>query len=79
MDKASEPPRNPVLPPVGVTEICKGCTGLSYMTAYMVAKDLEPGCIGVKTTLKRGSPHEQAEPEARLEPNETYVLGNHAS
>lgn len=56
MDKASEPPRNPVPPPVGVTEICKGCTGLSYMTAYMVANDLEPGCFGLKTTLKRRSP-----------------------
>ena len=47
------------------------------MTAYMVANDLEPGCIGVKTTLKRRSPHEQSEPEARLEPIETYVLGEH--
>lgn len=45
------------------------------MTAYMIANDLEPGCMGLKSTLKRGSQLEVLNPEARSEPIDTIVIG----
>lgn len=75
MDKASGDPLNPSSPPVKVTETCRQCYGIAYMTAYMIANDLEPGCMGLKSTLKRGSQLEVLNPEARSEPIDTIVIG----
>ena len=79
MDKASGDPLNPSSPPVKVTETCKQCYGIAYMTAYMIANDLEPSCMGLKSTLKRGSQLEVLNPEARSEPIDTIVIGKKIS